>query len=239
VAGADDRDCDDGVHGLQRHSISEASQCSTGLSNQALPSIRKPGSGVTWMRNGTLGSSVGWGSPPGRARHAFPMARSSRSRAFCTSWSISAVASLSRSQVTAPLPSSVRFQRAVEWPQDEPRGASPFWMPPPPSLLLFEQACETTLPYGQMPLSAALVPSGPLPPCRRPSQSVNAVLPSEPCRQNVSAGVNGSLNRSWVLFRGLGSSKLFSLWTYFATFVPAPAPPPLLRRVHVHSAWWF
>jgi hypothetical protein len=68
---------------------------------------------------------------------------------------------------------------------------------------------------------------------------VNAVLPSEPCRQNVSAGVNGSLNRSWVLFRGLGSSKLFSLWTYFATFVPAPAPPPLLRRVHVHSAWWF
>ena len=34
---------------------------------------------------------------------AFLMARSSRSRAFCMSWSIMTVASLSRSQVTGPL----------------------------------------------------------------------------------------------------------------------------------------
>jgi hypothetical protein len=96
---------DDGAHGLRRHSISEVSQCSTGLSNQALPSLLKPGGGVTWMRNGTLGSSVGWGRPGGPTSQAFLMARSSRPRAFCPSWSIKTVASLSRSQVTAPLPS--------------------------------------------------------------------------------------------------------------------------------------
>lgn len=62
---------------------------------QALPSILKPGGGVTWMRNGTLGSSGGWGRPGGGTSQAFLMARSSRWRALCSSWSIRRVASLS------------------------------------------------------------------------------------------------------------------------------------------------
>ena len=39
VAAIDASAFDNGVHGLQRHSISDASQCKTGSSNQALPSI--------------------------------------------------------------------------------------------------------------------------------------------------------------------------------------------------------
>ena len=98
----------------------------------------------------------------------------------CTStWT---VASHSRSQVTAHLPSWAQFEREVERPQDELRGASPFWMPPTPSLLLFEQACGTTLPCGQMPLFAVPVPSRPPPLCRRPLQSESTVLPSVPPR---------------------------------------------------------
>jgi hypothetical protein len=53
------------------------------------------------MRKGTLGSHVGWGILPGDVCHALLMARTSRSRAFCTSWSIRTVALLSGSQVTA------------------------------------------------------------------------------------------------------------------------------------------
>ena len=82
------------------HSISESSQCSTGLSSQALPSIRQPGDGVTWMRKGTLGSTAGWGTPPARTSQDLLIPRSSASRALRTSWSISVVASASRSQFT-------------------------------------------------------------------------------------------------------------------------------------------
>ena len=101
VAATDASVFDKGVQGLQRHSISDASQCSTGSSNQALPSSLQPGRDVTWMRNGTLGSSAGCGRPGGATSQAFLMARSSLSRAFCTSWSIRIVASLSKSQFSA------------------------------------------------------------------------------------------------------------------------------------------
>jgi len=67
------------------------------------------------MRNGTLGSTAGWGDPPGRTSQALLVARSSPSRALCTSWSISAVASASRSQFTCQHPSHGRsFKRRLQ-----------------------------------------------------------------------------------------------------------------------------
>jgi hypothetical protein len=54
------------------------------------------------MRKGTFGSVASCGNTPGPTRQALLIARSSRSRAFCTSWAISVVALLSGSQVTAP-----------------------------------------------------------------------------------------------------------------------------------------
>src|SRR5262245_64596818 len=90
-----------GAHGLQRHSISVVSQGSTGFSSQLLPTIRKPDGNVTWMRNGTFGSDVCSGNAPDGTSQALLIARCSRSRAFCTSWWINVVASLSRSHVIA------------------------------------------------------------------------------------------------------------------------------------------
>src|SRR5262245_23992982 len=52
------------AHGLQRHSISVVSQCSTDFSSQPLPTICKPDGKVTWMRNGTFGSDVCSGNAP-------------------------------------------------------------------------------------------------------------------------------------------------------------------------------
>lgn len=44
--------------------------------------VGSPTGEVTWMRNGTLGSIACWGTP--RVCHALLIARSRRSRAFCT-----------------------------------------------------------------------------------------------------------------------------------------------------------
>ena len=58
--------CTDDAQGLQEHSISDSSQCNTGLSSQALPSMRHPAEGITRTRGGTFGSLADWGSPLGR-----------------------------------------------------------------------------------------------------------------------------------------------------------------------------
>jgi hypothetical protein len=89
---------------MQRHSISEVSQSSTGLSSQALPTRRQPGDGVTWMRKGTLGSIAGAGDPPGPTIQALLIARPRLSRALWTSWSKMVVALVSESQLTAFAP---------------------------------------------------------------------------------------------------------------------------------------
>ena len=68
---------------MQRHSISEVSQSST--SSQALPTRRQPGEGVTWMRNGTLGSTAGAGDPFGPTIQALLIARPRLSHALWTS----------------------------------------------------------------------------------------------------------------------------------------------------------
>src|SRR5262245_15819736 len=60
------------------------------------------------MRKGTFGSDVCCGNTPGPTRQALLIARSSRPRAFCTSWWIKVVASLSRSQVIARHPRMLR-----------------------------------------------------------------------------------------------------------------------------------
>lgn len=52
VGASNGSDLDEGVHGLQRHSISDVSQSNTGFSIQALPSILNPGSKVTWAELG-------------------------------------------------------------------------------------------------------------------------------------------------------------------------------------------
>ena len=81
-----------GSHGAQRHSITEVSQLSTGLSSQSLPTRRQPGDGVTCMRKGTLGSIGGAGVPPIPTIQALVIARSRLLRALCTSWSKMVVA---------------------------------------------------------------------------------------------------------------------------------------------------
>jgi hypothetical protein len=83
-------------------------------------------------------------------------------------------------------------------PQDEPLGVGILWrlplLSPRLSWLLFEQACESTLPCGQRPLSAAAVsPSCPLPLCRRPTQSLSAVLLSGSSPQDRPTAVKGLL----------------------------------------------
>jgi hypothetical protein len=116
---------------------------------------------------------------------------------------------------------------SVKRPQDESRGAAPLWRLPLPPLawLLFEPACETTLPCGQTPLSAGVVPpSCPLPHCRRPTQSVSAVLPSGPSRQDRTTAVNGPLTGSRAQ-GGVG----FGVQSHSRSFC-AHLPPAILRR---------
>jgi len=99
---------------LQGHSISDESQCSTGPSSQALPSIRKPGGAVIWIRNGTLGSVIGWGTRPSGVRQALLMARSNRSRALSTSWATITTALFRRSQPTPSAPVGCRRPRLAD-----------------------------------------------------------------------------------------------------------------------------
>jgi len=113
-----------GIHGVQRHSISEVSQWRTGRSSQSLPTRRRPGDGVTWTRKGTLGSIAGAGDPPGPTIQALLIARPRLSRALWASWSNRVVALVSESQVTAVAPlagqahitlTAPRLSRASGW----------------------------------------------------------------------------------------------------------------------------
>jgi len=106
---------------VQRHSISEVSQSSTGWSSQFLPIRRQPGDGVTWTRKGTLGSIAGWGDPPGPTIQALLIARPRLSRALWTSWSKMVVALVSDNQLTAFPPISGRgFDQLREYREQPP-----------------------------------------------------------------------------------------------------------------------
>ena len=72
---------------MPEHSIWDSSQCSTGLSSQALPSRRQPGDGITRIRSGAFGSVAGRGTPFCRINQDLLMPRSSASRALFRSWS--------------------------------------------------------------------------------------------------------------------------------------------------------